>query len=185
MKKMLDWSKNNYLKLIIIILGIFSLIGLFLPYEKSIGDYRERLVENPEKINIKEVDFTNSDVIDISIMENLKVYKYAVENNNGNDWLYGESLINIILTITLIISVILVIIFTVFNKKILTIIFDVVLAISSLAMNYDIVSRGVIPSERYTYGISYYLYIIVALIIIVCSIILIVKCKKNKINVNN
>ena len=182
MKKILDWLKNNYLKLIIIGLGVFSLIGLFLPYEKSIGDYRERLVEKPEKINIEEVDFKNSDVIDISIMENFKVYQYALENSDGNDWLYGESLINIILTITLIISTILVLIFAIFNKNILTIIFDVILAISSLVMNYDIVSRGVIPSEKYTYGISYYLYIIVAVIVIICSIILIVKKKKYKGN---
>lgn len=174
------WLKNNYLKSIIIVLGLFALGGLFLPYEKSIGEYREKLQEYPDMVNIQEVDFKNSDVIDISIMENFKVYQYAVENSNGNDWLYGESLINIILTITLIVSTILVLIFAIFNKKVLIIIFDVILAISSLAMNYDIVDRGVIPSSKYTYGISYYLYIIIAVIILICSIILIIKRKQPK-----
>ena len=174
------WLKNNYLKSIIIVLGLFALGGLFLPYEKSIGEYREKLQEYPDMVNIQEVDFKNSDVIDISIMENFKVYQYAVENSNGNDWLYGESLINIILTITLIVSTILVLIFAIFNKKVLIIIFDVILAISSLAMNYDIVDRGVIPSSKYTYGISYYLYIIIAVIILICSIILIIKRNQPK-----
>lgn len=174
------WLKNNYLKLIIIILGLVALGGLFLPYERSIGEYREKLQKYPDMVNIQEVDFKNSDVIDISIMENFKVYQYAVENSNGNDWLYGESLINIILTITLIVSTILVLIFAIFNKKVLTIIFDVILAISSLAMNYDIVDRGVIPSSKYTYGISYYLYIIIAVIILICSIILIIKRNQPK-----
>lgn len=174
------WLKNNYLKSIIIVLGLFALGGLFLPYEKSIGEYREKLQEYPDMVNIQEVDFKNSDVIDISIMENFKVYQYAVENSNGNDWLYGESLINIILTITLIVSTILVLIFAIFNKKVLIIIFDVILAISSLAMNYDIVDRGVIPSSKYTYGISYYLYIIITVIILICSIILIIKRNQPK-----
>ena len=174
------WLKNNYLKSIIIVLGLFALGGLFLPYEKSIGEYREKLQEYPDMVNIQEVDFKNSDVIDISIMENFKVYQYAVENSNGNDWLYGESLINIILTITLIVSTILVLIFAIFNKKVLIIIFDVILAISSLAMNYDIVDRGVIPSSKYTYGISYYLYIIIAVIILIWSIILIIKRNQPK-----
>ena len=51
---------------------------------------------------------------------------------------------------------------------------------SSLLMNYDIVDRGVIPSTQYTYGISYYLYPIMAIVIIVSVIILIVKNKKSK-----
>lgn len=172
------WLKNNYLKLIILVLSIVAFGGLFLPYERSIGEYREKLQKYPDIINIQEVNFKNSDVVDISIMENFKVYQYALKNNNSNDWIYGESLINIILTITLIVSTILVLIFAIFNKRVLTIIFDVILAISSLAMNYDIVSRGVIPSSKYTYGIAYYLYIIIAVIILICSIILIIKRKR-------
>lgn len=177
MEKIKYWLKNNYLQLSIILLGIVALLGLLLPYERSIGEYRDNLLKNPNEINMQEVDFNNKDVVDISIMENFKVYQYVVDNNSGNDWLYGESLINIILTVALIVSTVLVIVFAILKKPVLTIIFDIILAISSLAMNYDIVSRGVLPSAKYTYGISYYLYIIIAIIVLGCSIMQIYRKK--------
>ena len=49
-------------------------------------------------------------------------------------------------------------------------------------MNYDIVDRGVIPSSQYTYGIAYYLYPIMAVVILVSVIILIVKNRKKSDN---
>jgi len=156
----------NYFKVTIIVLCLLALLGLFLPYEKSIGTYRENLLENPESINMEEVDFTNSDVVDISIVENFKIYSYAIGNSGSSDWAYGESLINIIITIVLVVSIVLVLLFNIFNKRILTIIFSAIMGISSLAMNYDIVDRGVIPSSRYTFGVSYYLFITFAVLII-------------------
>ena len=44
-------------------------------------------------------------------------------------------------------------------------------------MNYDIVSRGVIPSSRYTYGISYYLLLIMAIIMLASISLKIAKIK--------
>ena len=44
-------------------------------------------------------------------------------------------------------------------------------------MNYDIVSRGVIPSSRYTYGISYYLLPIMAIIMLASIRLKIAKVK--------
>ena len=58
--------------------------------------------------------------------------------------------------------------------------FDIILAISSLAMNYDITSRGVLPNSQYTYGISYYLYIVIAILIL--ATIIIQKILKKKAN---
>ena len=58
------------------------------------------------------------------------------------------------------------------------------MGISSLLMNYDIVDRGVIPSSTYTYGLTYYLYVPLAIIILVCSIINIINSKKKKNSVN-
>ena len=178
--KKIKWDK--FMKIIIILCILVAIIGLFLPYEKSIGDYRNYLLENPDIVNVEEVNYKNKDVVDISIIENYKVYKYSVNNIDNNNWIYGESLINIIITIILIISLVLILLFTLFNKNILVIIFDIILAISSLLMNYDIVDRGVIPSDNYTYGISYFIYIIIAFIIFIDALILIIKNKKSKTN---
>ena len=56
-------------------------------------------------------------------MENFKVYSYAMNNSEGNSWLAGEATINFILIIVLIVSTILTLIFTLFNKRILGLIF--------------------------------------------------------------
>ena len=187
-------SKTNYLKILnllkifIIVLCVVAFAGLFMPYEKSIGEYHERLLEYPEIINIEEVKLTNKDAVNLSILENFKVYNYAMNNSKdieyNSDYIYGESLINVIITIVLIVSIVLILLFTILNKNVLVIIFDIILAISSLAMNYDITSRGVLPSDNYTFGISYYLYIIVAILIIISVIAKIVMKKKAKTLVN-
>ena len=156
-------KKFDIFKMVIIIACVISFIGLLLPYESSIGEYKEYLQENPDTINVKEVNLTNKDVVDISMIENFKVYSYAMNNSEGNSS-----------------SIVLVLLFTLFNKRILSMIFGMLLLGSSLLMNYDIVDRGVIPSTQYTYGISYYLYPIMAIVIIVSVVILIVKNKKSK-----
>lgn len=172
----------NALKIFAIVLCIFALVGLFMPYEKSIGDYHESLLKYPEAMNIEEVDLTNKEVVNISIVENFKIYNYAMNNSRNvgddSDWIYGEALINVIITISLIVSIILVLVLIILNKTVLTIIFDIMIAISSMAMNYDITSRGVLPSSRYTYGFSYYLYIIIAILLLIYLIVKIILKKK-------
>ena len=177
-------EKENKLKIIlksvIVIACLIALICLILPYQSSIDEYRKYLQENPDTINVKEVDLTNEDAINISILENFKVYSYAMNNSSNNSWMTVEATINFVLTIILIASIILIILFTLLNKKIVSIIFSILLLGSSLLMNYDIVSRGVIPSSRYTYGISYYLLPIMAIIMLASIITLMVKNRKSK-----
>ena len=162
------------LKITVLLLCALAFIGLFTPYEKSIGEYRENLLDKPNKTYMKEVDLKNKDVVNISILENFKVYNYAMKNSQeagvNSSWVHGEAIINVVITILLIVSIVLILLFTILNKNVLVIVFDIILAISSLAMNFDITSRGVLPSSKYTYGISYYLYIVVAILILVILI---------------
>lgn len=164
----------NCVKYFIICLCFIGIIGLFLPYEKSKGDYRKALLDKPDEINVKEVDYKNKDVVEISIMENFKMYSYTASHSNefGNnaDWAHGESVINMVITIVLIVSLLLIVLFAFLKKNILIVIFDILLVLSSLAMNYDIKDRGIMPSDNYTYGISYYLFIVIGVIIIIALI---------------
>lgn len=175
-------KKFNIIKLIVIIATIILFIGLILPYQSAIGEHKEYLEKYPDAMNIKEVEITNKDAINISILKNLKVYNYTMNNIHNNSWISGEATINFVIIIVLIISIIFVLLFTLFNKRVLTIIFDIILLASTLLMNYDIVSRGVIPSDNYTYGISFWLYPILAILILILTIVLIVKNKKIKNN---
>lgn len=175
-------KKINTFKIIILGLCSIATIGLFFPYEKSTGEYRQNLKDNPTRVNVEEVNFTNKDVIDISILENLKVYCYAMNNTSGDDWIRGEATVNVIISSILIASIILITLFTLLNKSILTILFSILVGICSFLMNFDIVERGVIPSSKYTYGIAYYLYVPLAIMTIICSILIIINNKKQKKN---
>ena len=172
-------NKINVLKIIIIIACVIGIIGIFLPYEASTKEYKDYLQKNPTTMNVEEINLTNKGAVNISILENFKLYLYGI--SNGNSSMAGVSMINLILTIVLIVSIILILVFTIFNKRILNIIFGILLLGSSLLMNFDITDRGVIPSSRYTYGFAYYLYPIIAIVIIISIIILMVKNKKDKL----
>lgn len=173
-------GKIGICRLVIIILSFILLIGLFLPYQRSIGDERIYLKSNPNDLYVEEIGLKNKDVINISIIENFRVYNYAKDNSDDNAWIRDEAIINFINTIVLMLSIVAILIFVIFRKYILGIIFNVVMALSSLLMNYDIVSRGVVPSKSYTYGISFYLYIILSVIILILLILVIIKKRKDK-----
>ena len=165
-------KKIDYLKMIkifIIILSVIGLIGLFMPYEKATKEYREELLEYADDDYISDLEIKNSDVVNLSILENLKIYNYA--KDEGDSWIEGEAVINIVITIVLIVSLILILLFAILNKNVLVVIFDIILAISSLAMNYDITSRGVMPSDEYSCGISFYLYIVISILVLICIIV--------------
>jgi hypothetical protein len=173
-------KKIDICKAAIIILSIVAIIALFLPYEKSIGSYKEILQANPDSMYQQEANITNKDAVNLSIIENFKLYNYGMNADLGSSWVKEECTINVVITIVMIASIALILLFALLKKEVAVIIFDILLAISALAMNYDIVSRGVIPSSRYTYGVSYYLYLIIAGAILICSIASIVQKKKIK-----
>ena len=162
---------------ITVILLCITIIGLFLPYEKSIGEHREYLTSNPDEIYAKEVDFKNKDVVNISILENYKVYTNLMSDSSQSNYVKDESVINFVIITVLILSILMIFLFIMFKKNKLAITFDIIMLLCSLAMNYDIVSRGVIPSSKYTYGISYYLYGVIAICIFVCIVCSILKDK--------
>lgn len=180
-------AKFGWCRLLIILLCLASVVGLFLPYESSVNEHRKYLESNPDKYFFQEVDLKNKDVVEISIMENFRVYNYIMNNNdnisanaNNKTWMHTEATIIFVLTIVLIASIFLMLITALFKKYILLIICDFILAISSLIMNFDIVSRAIIPSKTYTFGISYYLFITVAILIFILAIIAMVMKKKSK-----
>ncbi len=179
MNKLKTFIKSiGILRISLLVICLLAVIGLFLPYEKSIGDRREFLISNPDDYYLKEVDYRNKDVVDISIIENFKVYKYVMNNIKDDDWYHDEATINYVITIVLVVSIVLITLFVLLKKYKLVILFDIIMAISSLLMNADIVSRHVIPSDTYSYGISYYLFTILAIIIIILSVASIIKRRK-------
>ncbi|WP_391496032.1 hypothetical protein [Gardnerella swidsinskii] len=167
-------------QIINLIFSGIGLIGLFLPYSSSYGGYRNFLLSNPNMLFAKEIGFKNIDAVDLSMLENLRLYFSLANNSYGIEWLKNEAIINVVLIIALIASIILILLSTLLNKPVANIIFALILAAASLLMNYDAVSRHALPSDTYTFGFTYYLYAPLAVAVIVCSIVGIVIKKKEK-----
>ena len=172
--------EKKILKVLIFVMCIIGIISLFLPYESSKGEYREYLKKNPDAINMPEVGFTNKDVVDISLVENFKLHNFII-NNYYEDNLYDDALFNIVPTIAIVVTIVLISLFVLLDKKVPIIIFDVLLVISLIILNYNITSKGIIPTDNYTYGLTYYLYFAIASVILVSTIYMIIVDKKKKV----
>ena len=167
-------------QIINLIFSCIGLIGLFLPYSSSYGEYRNFLLSNPNIVFAKEIGFKSIDAVDLSIFENLRLFFLLKDNYHGYNFDKGEAIFNIVLIITLIVAILLILLFTLLNKPVANIIFALILAAASLLMNYDAELRHVLPSDNYTCGFTYYLYTPLAVAVIVCSIVGIVIKKKEK-----
>ena len=169
---------------IIIFIVILVTVGLFLPYESSTDNHRKWLERHPDNVYIEEINMTNKEAIELSIVENFRIYIAAVNKDTGtkhnNDWMHGEAIINIVITIVLMISIIIILLAAILKRYILALFFNIFMIGSSLVMNYDIGSRGVLPSRKYNCGISYYLYIALGAVLIVIILLAIIDKKRIK-----
>ncbi|MCR5690900.1 MAG: hypothetical protein K6G62_01645 [Eubacterium sp.] len=177
--------KMKILRLVLILLVVLGGVGLFLPYQSRSGEIRQNMLEDPDEIYIQEIDMTNEDAVDLSIFENFKIFKYmysfADEMGGDADWYKGEAIINIVFDGALVLSLIFMLIFALSGKYIGLIVFDIIMIISTRLMNADLVSRGILPDNDYSYGISFYLYLIIGVAIFVISIISkVLSAKANK-----
>lgn len=172
--------EKKILKILIFVVCIIGIISLFLPYVSSKGEYREYLKKNPDVINMPEVGFTNKDVVDISLVENFKLHSFVI-NNYYSDELYDDALFNIVPIIVITVTIVLIAIIVLLDKKVPIIILDILLVVSLLILNGHITSRGIIPTDNYTYGLTYYLYFAIASVILVSTIYMMFIDKKKKV----
>lgn len=184
-------KKLNLFKIIIIVCCLLSFIGLILPYQSATQSYKKELQKNPYKLNMKGTDLYNEDAINISLIEQFKVYSSTLDTLNSREYrdmnvsgIKSVAAFNRLFIIVLIASTVLVLLCAIFNRRVLSIIFSLSLLGSSLMIKaYATETIG----SNYKFGISYHLYPVLAIVIIISTIVLIVKNKKQKNNniVNN
>lgn len=164
---------------------LIGLLGFLLPYATSTTKQKQFLLSNPDVIAISELNMKYRDMIDLSMLKYFRVDLYVVNNPEKIIFARTDVMVDLVLLSILAVSILFIVLFTLLNKPIGNIVFAFIMLGASLIMNYDMVSRGVIPSESYTYGITYYLYVILAIAIIICSIANIVVNKIDKKKVIN
>ncbi len=172
-------NKIGLYRFIICVISIISLIGLFLPYESATGKYREYLLNNPNEPNF---NMKNKEVVDISIIENIEINEYARLNTLGFSSIENRANIGIVTTYILIISIVLIFVFGMVNKYYMVLISNIIMLVSSFVLNYNTFDKG--KENLKVYGISFYLYIIIGIILFYINVIFISKrknlYKKNK-----
>ena len=170
-------TKIKLISIIMIISSLLLIITLFLSYATATEEHATNLKSYSEQVVFEELDITSNDIINISMVEYARIYNNLSESIFGNSS-YGilyvafVSLIGLFGALTLLFSLI--------KKPIATIIFNLLsFGVFSL-QNFDYKDRGIIPSDTYNWGIAYYTFFIVTLIIFIASIIMLICKIKNK-----
>ena len=127
----------------------------------------------------EEIDMTNKEAVNISLIEYAKMYGYVATSMDGRDQQQG--ILSLVLIIAMGVFSILTLIFAIMKKSIRTIVFDCFSFLFFFLYIFDLKDRGVLPSDDYNYGIAYYLYIIFSIIIIISLIWYIINSKNRKI----
>ena len=167
---------KKILKIIIIVLCVSTIVSFFLPFCSAKGSHLNYLERNKNEKVAYNLDMKNSDIIDMSTFEHLKIMFYElgeinkVNSNTGINVESAEVSFFVVIIILFIISLLLLLLFEVLNKRILSIIFNVLFLFNSFLL------YGSFVADNNNYGPSFscYYYFIAGFAILGCTIALIV-----------
>lgn len=162
---------------LITLIGAVVMMGmLLLPYASANDEYVEHLLKHKDKMYVEEIGMTYEDAVDISLVEFIRIYAEAAEQELQKDTCIACIVIICIfagLTVfTLLMSLL--------KKPIGIIIFDLLAIGVFKIIHYDFEDRGVIPNGSYDWGIASYLTYIVGIIIIAGAVWLFIEKRKAK-----
>lgn len=185
-KQISSYGKNRTLIpfMIALIGAIIIVTAFFLPYSSATTEYKEHLESYSQELYFEEINMTNGDAVNISLLGFARMYgaaaKLGMSQIVGTICLVMISLIGIFSLLTLL--------FSALKKPIPALIFDLLVFGTFSLLSWDFKDRGVIPSSTYDWGISYYLYCIGAVIIFAGGVWLLVekiRAKKQKTTITS
>ncbi len=175
------------LKTAIVILCVSIIISFFLPFCSAKGSHLNFLERNESKKIFYDLDMSYGDLINMSTFKHLKVMGYSLEKANEASSNYGvnvdssEASFSVVIIILFIVSLLLLLIFEILNKRVLSIIFNLLYLLNSFLL------YGLFILDNNNYGASFsgYYYFVAGFGILGCTIALIVLNKKEKKNGKN
>ncbi|MFR0880366.1 MAG: hypothetical protein ACLSGN_02610 [Oscillospiraceae bacterium] len=171
-------QKFNIPFIALIAASFLLIVSFFLPFASADGKYKDYLKDNPKGMFAEEIDMTNKEAVNISLIEYAKMYGYVATSMKGH--YQQQGMLSLVLIIAMGVFSILTLIFAIMKKAGKTIVFDCLNFLFFFLYTFDLKDRGVLPSDDYNYGIAYYLYIIFSIIIIISLIWYIINTKKQK-----
>lgn len=150
MDKISKKALNEKIKLpfIVVLIGVVVLIvGMFLPYMSASGEMAEYIEANPDRIEIKDLGLTASDLKDIPLISVSKLIT----------GIYGEDDGAIANVFVLVFSGFLALtaLFTIFKKPIAIIIFNLFTCGTFALLNFSM-KEDFIDPDKYAWGIGNY-----------------------------
>lgn len=147
---------------IVALIGVLILVvGMFLPYLSAVGEMAEYIEQYPDRIEIKDLDLTASDLKDISV----------ISISNLITGVYGEDDGTIANIIVMVFGGFLALtaLFVILKKPIAAVIFNL-LTYGTFAFLNTSMKEDFIDPDKYAWGIGYYA-ITLAIIVVIASAI--------------
>ena len=154
MDKIVKKTLNEKLKLpfVVVLIGVLILIvGMFLPYMTAVGDMAEYIEKNPDRVEIKDLDLTASDLKDIPVVS----VSQLITGVYGED----DGVIANVIVMVFGGFLALTALFTILKKPIAVMIFDLFTCGTFAFLNF-LMKEDFIDPDKYAWGIGYYAIVI-------------------------
>lgn len=169
-------KKMMYPFLITVVAAILMLMMVFLPYASANSEYKEILIKDSDAMYVREIGMTNSEAINISLLEFVKIYLETAKQDIQKEASIACIVIIVIFTVFALLTVFL----SLIKKPIGIIVSDILALIAFKIIHFDFEDRGVIPSSSYNWGITNYLTYIIGIITIIGAVWMFIEKKRIK-----
>ena len=167
------------LEAITIIGGVLLVLMIFLPYASSNEKHKTYLTKYKDEICIEELNMTNEEVIDLSLIEYVSIYKEAISQGMG----VKELIIPLILVLIYIFCALGTMLVAFHRQTVNFIIFDMITMFVFMLIGIENKHREAFPSYKYDWGITNILVYIIGVIIHVAAIVVhIMKKNQDKVD---
>lgn len=178
-KAFINMKRKMLCPFIITLIGaILMLVMLLLPYASANSEHKDYLIEYSDDMYVQEIGMTNSEAVNISLVEFVRIYSEAINEDMNKE----TSIVCIAIIAIFAVFALITIILTLLKKPIGIIISDLLAMVIFSIIHFDFKDRGVIPNRSYDWGITnYFTYIVGGVIIIGAVWMLIAKRRINYI----
>ena len=176
-KTFINMKRKMLCPFIITLIGaILMLVMLLLPYASANSEHKDYLIEHSDDMYVQEIGMTNSEAVNISLVEFVRIYSEAINENINKE----TSIVCIAIIAIFAVFALITIILTLLKKPIGIIISDLLALVIFSIIHFDFKDRGVIQNRSYDWGITNYLTYIVGGVIIIGAVWMLIA--KRRIN---
>lgn len=178
---------NLLIPFIVAIVGAAMLIvTLFMPFASATEEH-EKYLQDSDKMYMEEIDMTNEDAVNISLLEYIRIYATTAELGISGDTVIARvviidsAIVCVVIIALFIVFAVLTVLFSSLKRPIPIIVFDILSFGVFYLIKWDFEDRGALPNRNYDWGIASvfcYIGIVIAFAGAVWLLVMQIKSKK-------